>query len=91
MPDLLIRNVTDADLQLIREAAAQEGISMQSYMLRNVQRHATYLRRQATLATLRSERGHRAPISDEDRAVIRKAMYDAFDELGERHADRLAP
>jgi hypothetical protein len=89
MPDLLIRNMTDADLQLIREAAAEEGISMQSYLLRTVTRHATYLRRQSTLATIQRElRGHGA-LTDDDRAAVRKAMEAAIDDLGEHHADRL--
>jgi hypothetical protein len=91
MPDLLIRNVDEADLAELRRSAQAEGISMQSYMLRTVQRQATYERRQATLASLRARRGQRAPLTDADRAAIRKAMDDAMDDLGRHHADRLTP
>jgi hypothetical protein len=91
MPDLLIRNVDDADLAELRRAARAEGMSMQSYMLRTVQRQAVYERRQATLAAIRNELRGYGGMTDEDRAAVRQAMDEAIDELGERHADRLAP
>jgi hypothetical protein len=49
MPNVLIRDVPGDDLDQIRSAAAERGISLQNYLRGAVLAQAAYLRRQEAL------------------------------------------
>jgi len=52
MTDVLVRDVPSDDLELIRSAAADLGMSLQRYLLETVHAQATYLRRQHALSRI---------------------------------------
>ena len=52
MSDVLIRDVPADDLELIRSAARERGISLQAYLRQTVHSQAAYLRRQEALAAM---------------------------------------
>ncbi|MGL5816427.1 MAG: hypothetical protein ACRCZD_11550 [Phycicoccus sp.] len=71
MSNVLIRDVPDGDLDLIRSAAADRGLSLQRYLREAVQSHATYLRRQRALSQTRQRlHGSRVVPDEERRAVL---------------------
>ncbi|MGL4743466.1 MAG: hypothetical protein ACRCXL_03635 [Dermatophilaceae bacterium] len=81
MSNVLIRDVPDGDLDLIRSAAADRGVSLQRYLREAVRSHATYLRRQSALDQTRQRLHGSRVVSDEER----RAVLDDIDvELGER-------
>lgn len=83
MPNVLIRDIPDADLDEIRAAAQSSGESMQARLLAAVQSEATYLRRQAALKSIRARLDGLSPVSEEDRAAVLDAIEAA-------HAERAA-
>jgi len=85
MSDVLIRDVPASDLDQIRSAAAQQGVSLQSYLRGAVQAQAAYLRRQAALIRTADRLRGRSAVSFEDR----KAVLDAVDDAHAQRADQL--
>ncbi|MGL5863452.1 MAG: hypothetical protein ACRCY9_19590 [Phycicoccus sp.] len=81
MSNVLIRDVPDGDLDLIRSAAADRGISLQRYLREAVQSHATYLRRQSALGRTRQRLHGSRVVSDEERCAV---LDDIDAEIGER-------
>ncbi|MFF0488311.1 antitoxin [Nocardia sp. NPDC004068] len=55
MATIQVRNIRDEDAELLREAAAEEGMSLQAYMQREVSRIA---RRRAKIAAMEAYREH---------------------------------
>lgn len=86
MPNVLIRDVPDADLAEIRSAAAEQGTSVQRYLLDAVHAQAVYLRRQAALVAVAARLAGGADMSDDDR----RAVFDAIDDAHAERADQLA-
>ncbi len=86
MPNVLIRNVPEADLDEVRRAAAAAGASMQEYLLETLLARAAYLRRHEVLARAKRRLEGRPPMSEEDR----QTALDAFDVEIDRRANELA-
>ncbi len=90
MSNVLIRDVPTEDLEQIRAAAADEGTSVQAYLLAALRAQAAYLRRRAALTGI-AERMQTGPAVPE---AERAAVLDAIDadhrgraaELGNRPA-----
>ena len=79
MSDVLIRDVPPADLDRIRAAAAEQGLSVQGYLRAALRSQAAYLRRQDALSRIESRlAGHPAVSVDERDAVL--AAVDAEDD-----------
>jgi hypothetical protein len=86
VPNVLIRDVPAADLDQIRSAAADRGMSLQAYLRDAVHAQATHLRRRAALArTAERLRGQPSVPEDERRAVL-----DTIDDAHTERADELA-
>jgi hypothetical protein len=83
---LLIRDVPDGDLQVLRAAAAARGQSLQAYMLGAVHDRALYARRQEALGDI-SRRLEGQPLIP---APEREAVLDAVDAAHDERADDLA-
>lgn len=86
MPNVLIRDVPEDDLEQIRSAAADRGMSLQSYLRDAVHAQAIYLRRQATLAEAANRLRGRPRVPDNER----QGVLDAIDEAHAERADRLS-
>lgn len=80
MPNVLIRDVSPDDLDEIRAAAAEQGTSLQSYLLDAVHAQAVYVRRQAAIARLDERLKVQPPVSEVDRDAILVAIQDSHDE-----------
>lgn len=87
MSDVLIRDVDSGDLDLIRAAAAAEGISMQQYLARTVHDQARHLRRADTLAGIAGHLEGRAGVTRADRQAVLGAMSTASDARGDELVD----
>lgn len=85
MPNVLIRDVPPDDLEELRAAATEHGMSLQSYLLDAVHTQAAYLRRQAALRRTAARLAGRPPVSDE----ARDAVLDAVDEAHAARADQI--
>lgn len=86
MTNVLIRDVSSEDLELIRFAAAEQGVSLQSYLRDAVHAQATYLRRQDALTrTARRLSGRPAAPDDE-----REAVLEAVDAVHAERAEQLS-
>ena len=81
MPDVLIRDVSPGDLEEIRSAATERGMSLQSYLRDAVHAQAAYLRRQAALTRTADRLQGRPAVPDRER----QAVFDAIDDA---HAER---
>lgn len=81
MPDVLIRDVPEAELAELKAAAADRSVSLQTYLRDAVHAQAGYLRRQAAL-TAASERLSGQPAVEPGE---RQAVLDAIDAA---HAER---
>lgn len=86
MPNVLIRDVPAADLEEIRSAATDRGMSLQAYLRDAVHAQAAHLRRRAALART-AERLHGQPGVPEGE---RRAVLDAIDDAHIERADQLA-
>jgi len=74
------------DLDPIRSAAADKGVSVQSFLREVVHAQAAYLRRQAALTRTAERLGRRLAVPAEER----NAVLDAIDDAHARRADRLS-
>lgn len=86
MSNVLIRDVSDDDLEPIRATAAARGVSLQSYLRETVHAQASYLRRQAAISGIEARLRGRDGISDDER----RAVLDAVDDAQAERAERLA-
>ncbi len=90
MSNVLIRDVPVDDLEQIRSAAAEQGTSLQNYLLTAVRAQAAYLRRRdALVKTTQRLQAHAAVPEDERAAVLNSidaAHQQRADQLGNRPA-----
>jgi len=80
VPNVLIREVPDEDLDLIRTAAAENGRSLQSYLRDAVRGQASWLRRQAALNRTAERLQGRLEVPAHERAEVLEAVEHAHDE-----------
>jgi len=81
MPNVLVRDVPEHELDELKAAAAARDMSLQSYLLDVVHAQTTYLRRQAALNRI-DERLHGKPaVNTQDRQAV-------LDSIGTAHAER---
>ncbi|HMA46435.1 MAG TPA: hypothetical protein VKP11_04440 [Frankiaceae bacterium] len=85
MPDVLIRDVPAEDLDVIRAAAATQGVSLQSYLRATMHAQAGYLRRQEALEHAARRLRGRPDVPEAERA----AVLDAIAAEHDRRADQL--
>ena len=90
MPNVLIRDVPAADLEQIRSAAAERGMSLQAYLRDAVHAQATHLRRRATLARTAERLRGRPGVPEGERRAVLDAIDDAHTERAGELADRPA-
>lgn len=92
MSDVLIRDVPADDLERLRDAAAEHGESMQSYLLDALRAQATYERRQDVLAELTEQHRGKSPVPESERSAVLDAIAEAHErrsaELGGSGRDR---
>jgi hypothetical protein len=74
VPNVLIRDVPADDLELIRSAARERGISLQAYLRETVHRQAAYLRRREALAAMSNRLRHQPDVPEEERAAVLEAI-----------------
>lgn len=91
MPNVLIRDVPDDDLNHIRSAAAERGLSLQSYLRDAVHAQAAYLRRQAALARTAERLRDRPAVPSDERDAVLEAIDDAHAERADDLSDRPTP
>lgn len=90
MPNVLIRDVPANDLDQIRSAAAERGISLQNYLRDAVLAQAAYLRRQKALARAAERLSGRPEVPAEERQAVLDGIADAHSERAERLINRSA-
>ena len=81
MPNVLIRDVLAEDLELIRVAASQRGVSLQRYLCDAVHAQASYLRRRAVLAKTTDRLRDRPEVPVSERLAV-------FDAIAKEHGER---
>jgi hypothetical protein len=86
VPNVLIRDVPDVDLEEIRSAAKQHGVSLQSYLRDALHAQAAQLRRRAAVARTAERLRSRRPVPDAER----QAVLDAIDDAHTQRADELS-
>ncbi len=90
MTNVLIRDVPADDLDLIRSAAAERGVSLQHYLRDALHAQAAYLRRQDALTRAAERLGGRPEVPADERSAVLDAVEDAHadraDQLGGRRA-----
>jgi hypothetical protein len=84
--DVLVRDVPDDDLDLIRSAAADQGVSLQHYLRDALRAQASYLRRRAALERTADRLRGTADVSADERAAVLEAIAQAH----EQRADQLS-
>ncbi|MEI2638410.1 MAG: hypothetical protein V9F03_05365 [Microthrixaceae bacterium] len=88
MSSVLIRDVPDEVVASIRLAAANEGVSMQSYLLATLHNQVRYLRRADALDAIAQRLQSLPAVSDTEREAvldeIEQANRDRGDDLGGR-------
>lgn len=90
MTNVLIRDVLPDDLDQIRSAAAEQGVSLQSYLRDAVHAQAIYLRRLAAIArTAESLRGGR-DVPESERDAVLEQVHQAHDERADQLSNRPA-
>ena len=82
MPNVLIRDVPDDDLEKIRAAAAARGISLQAYLLEALHSQAAHLRRREALNRTAARLGDQRAVDEQDRQAVLEAIDDAYAERG---------
>lgn len=86
MSNVLIRDVAAEDLDQLRAAAADQGVSVQSLLRGAVHDHAAHLRRQLALVRTEERLRGRAAVPEVDR----DAVLAATDRVHQERADRLS-
>jgi uncharacterized membrane protein len=85
--NVLIRDVSPEDLDEIKEAAAERGVSLQAYLREALHGQAAYLRRRKTLDRLTARFAGRSGVADEEREAVLDAIDAANDERARWLAD----
>lgn len=80
MGNVLIRDVPENDMQVIKDAAARDGRSVQAYLLATLCDRAAYERRQAALRALDEHLAGETPLTDKDRDAVDAAVSKAIDQ-----------
>ncbi|MHB8244043.1 MAG: hypothetical protein ACYDGN_01640 [Acidimicrobiales bacterium] len=91
MPNVLIRDVPSDDLEELRSAAIEHGMSLQSYLLDAVHTQAAYLRRRAALLRTAERLAGQPAVSDEERYAVLNAIDAAHTERADQLIDPSAP
>jgi hypothetical protein len=86
VPNVLIRDVPTEDLDQIRSAAADRGMSLQAYLRETVSVRAAHLRRRAAVGRVSERLRGRPPVAERER----RAVADAIDAAHARRADELS-
>lgn len=90
MSDVLVRGVPDHDLDLIRAAAADQGVSLQHYLRDVLRAQASYLRRRAALARTAERLRGSAEVPADERAAVLAAIAEAHEQRGDELSNRAA-
>jgi hypothetical protein len=90
VPNVLIRDVPAADLEQIRSAAADRGMSLQAYLREAVHAQAAHLRRRAALARTAERLRGQPGVPEGERQAVLDAVDDAHTERADELADRPA-
>jgi len=88
MPNVLIRDVPDAELEELKAAAAARKMSLQSYLLQALHSQVAYARRQAALAEVEENVAGMSAVPESERAAVLEEMKDAVERRGEDLVDR---
>lgn len=88
MPNVLIRDVPDADLEQIRSAAEGQGMSLQAYLRGAVRIQAAHLRRRAALVRTAERLRGQPGVPGEERQAALGAIDDAHAERADQLSDR---
>jgi hypothetical protein len=91
MSNVLIRDVPAADLDQIRSAAAESGMSLQGYLRDAVHAQAAYLRRQVALTRTAERLDGRPAVADEERDAVLAAIADGHANRADQLSDRPEP
>ncbi|MBA3530195.1 MAG: hypothetical protein H0T91_12965 [Propionibacteriaceae bacterium] len=83
MSDVLIRDVPSEDLDQIRVAAADRGISVQRYLREAVHAEAVHLRRQAAISRTSTRLGGRLEVPADERRAVLEAIDSSHEERAE--------
>ncbi|WP_129665741.1 antitoxin [Phytoactinopolyspora endophytica] len=90
MPNVMIRDVPAADLEQIRSAAADQGVSLQAYLRDAVHTQAAQLRRRVAVARTAERLRGRDAVPETERQAVLEAIDDAHAERAEQLTDRPA-
>lgn len=88
---MLIRDVRPDDLERIRAAAAERGMSLQNYLREAVHAQASYLRRQDALGRTGARLRGREEVPEPERNAVLTAIATAHTERAEQLTDRPTP
>ena len=88
MTDVLIRNVAPEDMQVIREAAAERGISVQAYLHEGLHAQAMYVRRQNALARTKQRLEKFPEVAESERAAALEATAAENERRAQELGDR---
>ncbi|TDD64357.1 hypothetical protein E1262_28455 [Jiangella aurantiaca] len=88
MPNVLIRDVPSDDLEQIRSAATERGMSLQAYLRDAVHAQAAHLRRRAALAQTAERLRGRPGVPEDERRAVLDAVADAHAERADELTDR---
>lgn len=88
MPDVLIRNVPPEDLQAIRDAAGEKGISVQAYLQEVMHAQAAYVRRHEGLARVSQRLDGRPPVREAERTAVLQTIADEEERRAQHPGNR---
>lgn len=88
MPNVLIRDVPGDDLEQLRSAAADRGLSLQAYLREAVHTQAAHLRRRQALDRTTRRLHGQTTVPDDERLAVLDAIDDAHAERAEELSDR---
>jgi len=88
MPNVLIRDVPDAELAELKAAAAARKVSLQSYLLDALHAQVAYVRRQATLTEIARQVAPMPAVPEAEREAVLEHMKAAVEGRGADLIDR---
>ena len=88
MTDVLIRNVAPEDMQVIRDAAAERGISVQAYLQEGLHAQAMYVRRRNALARAKQRLEGLPGVAESERTAVLQAIAEENERRAEELGDR---
>jgi hypothetical protein len=87
VPNVLIRDVPSDDLEQIRRAAADRGMSVQAFLRDAVHVQAAHLRRRAALDRVGERLRGQGSVSPDDRSAVLDAIDSAHDDRAAQLSD----